>query len=149
MKVRILAAIGLAMIVSGCSDGAAGSSGSTSPVVGTWGRVKSETRVGTDAWADDKNSACLADEMEVYHADGTFESHSGTIRCSAGTTVDTGILRGTWRLTANDTKIVYTYVGFKGEYDATIERLEGTQMTRNWSTLDTKNTQMRVTFAKQ
>jgi hypothetical protein len=150
MKRSILPVALLAMIiVGGCGDPGSEETGSKSPIVGTWLRVQSETRVGTDAWAEDKDSACLSDDTEVYGADGTFEAHSGTMRCSAGTTTDTGVIRGTWRLTANDTKIIYTYQGFKGEYDATLESLDATQMIRSWSTLDTAGTQMRVTFEKQ
>ncbi len=139
--------LGLAMIVGAC--GGNGDSGSTSPIVGTWKRVKSESRVGTAAWAEDPKDACYNDDVEVYGADGKYELFPGTLRCGAPTsTSDTSSVRGTWRLAAGDTKIVYTYEGIPGEYDSAIENLGSTQLIRSWSTLDTKGTQARATYEK-
>lgn len=115
-----------------------------SPIIGTWQVVSYETRTGGGSWSPSPET-CRLDDTEEYAASGRWTRYDGTDQCSAGT----GILSGTWKLRASDTKIVYTYDGFGDEYESTVEELSATRLIISWSAGDVKNTQYRTTLIKK
>lgn len=120
------------------------SSENKSPITGTWKTVSYETREGAGEW-EPTDEACRLDDTEEYKADGSWTKYDGTNQCSAGT----GIIKGTWALTASDTKIVYTYDGFEGEYESTVEQLSEQALIITSSAGDLDNTQYRATYIKK
>jgi hypothetical protein len=114
-----------------------------SPLVGSWKRTKIESRTNANAWVIDTRT-CYTDDVEEYAADGAWTFYDGTKQCSAGT----GIKKGTWKLAAGDTKVIYTYQGVSGEYESTIETLTATALVLTQSTGDVNNTQVRTTYQK-
>jgi len=114
-----------------------------SPLIGTWKKTKIESKTSTTNWTTDTRT-CYNDDVEEYSDGGAWASYDGTKQCSAGT----GIIKGTWKLAAGDTKIIYTYQGYTGEYESTIETSTATSLVLTQSTGDVKNTQIRTTYQK-
>jgi hypothetical protein len=114
-----------------------------SPLIGSWKKVKIESKTSTTNWVTD-NRTCYDDDVEEYSDGGAWASYDGTKQCSAGT----GIIKGTWKLAVNNTKIIYTYQGYTGEYESTVETLTATSLVLTQSTGDVKNTQVRTTYQK-
>ena len=116
---------------------------SPSLIEGTWYKVKIETRQGSDDFVI-QNAACQLDDVEEYTADQKWTMYDGPNQCNAGT----GITRGTWRLTAGNSKIIYTYDGYSGEYESTVQELTDSKLVVIFSAGDLNNTQYRYTFEK-
>lgn len=114
-----------------------------SEIVGTWQVTSYETRQGSGNWQD-AGQACRLDDTEEYESNGQWTKYDGTNQCASGT----GITTGTWKLEANDTKVVYTYDGVPGEYESTVELLSEGSLIVSFSTGDVANTQYRVTYVK-
>jgi len=136
----------LLLLIAGCGADKSEDGSPPSPVVGTWLQTMEESREGTAAWAPVDDIDCRTDNVEEYADDGSWTLYDGTARCSAS---GTGILHGTWRLTANDTKVVYTYEGAGGEYESTIELMSDTDLILTHATGTLSGTQIRSTFEKQ
>src|SRR5690554_3153271 len=115
-----------------------------SPIVGTWNVVNYESRIGNGDWSF-IGEDCRLDDVEEYESNGRWAFYDGTNQCEAGT----GIMAGTWKLKASNTKIVYTYDGYSGEYESTVEELTENSLILSWSTGDINNTQYRTTYKKK
>ena len=133
------------MALAACSSEPAASS-EPSPIVGAWTQTKSEERIGTADWAVAKDAACRTDNTEEYGAGGDFTLYDGTIRCGSG---GTGISKGTWRLTAANTTLIFTYAGASGEYVSTVDSLTATDMVLTFATGETNGQQIRSTYRKR
>lgn len=141
MKINIFKiALSLVVILSSCSKD---DDTSSSKINGTWEVVSYETRQGNLEW-EASSEICRLDDVEEYESNGDWTKYDGTNQCSAGT----GITTGTWKLKANNTKIVYTYDDYSGEYESTVEQLTDNIMVISWSAGDLNNTQYRVTYSK-
>ena len=105
----------------------------------------SENRIGSGAWSTADDVTCRTDNVEEYAADGGWILYDGTIQCGQG---GTGIVHGTWRLAASDTKVVYTYEGASSEYEATVELMTETQLILTYSTGATSGMQVRSSYEK-
>jgi len=116
----------------------------TSPLVGTWTKTKMETKTSSTNWTVDTRT-CYTDDLEEYGADGSWTLYDGTKQCSAGS----GITKGNWRLAANNTKIIFTYQAFSGEYESTVETLSETSLVLTQSVGDLANTEVRITYVKK
>lgn len=112
-------------------------------IIGTWKKIKSEERVGSTAWQD-VTEACQTDDTESYETDGSWAIYDGTYQCTSGS----GIVNGTWKFAASNTKVIYTYEGFSGEYESTIERLTETELVLTQSTGNIAGTQIRNTYTR-
>lgn len=115
-----------------------------SPIIGTWEITNYETRIGNDSWKP-VGEDCKLDDTEEYESNGRWTLYDGVNQCEAGT----GITQGTWKLKASNTKIVYTYDGYSGEYESTVEELTENSLILSWSTGDINNTQYRTTYKKK
>ena len=114
-------------------------------IVGSWKRTKIESRKGTaTTWTLDART-CYKDDIEEFTKDGVYTLYDGTAQCSAGA----GITRGKWKLESGQSKVVFTYDGYSGEYESTVESLTATDMVLSNSVGDTQNTQTRITYQKQ
>jgi hypothetical protein len=143
MKVGWVPLALLGLLVACSSDT---SSGSSSPIVGTWLQVKSEERIGSGDWSVSADADCRTDNTEQYDANGNFTLYDGTNVCGGG---NDSIARGKWRLEAGDTKVIFTYDGIPGEYESTVESLTATDFVRTFSTGTTDGKQARYTFKKK
>jgi hypothetical protein len=114
-----------------------------SPLIGSWKRTKIEKRTGSNAWVLDTRT-CYTDDVEEFEAGGAWTFFDGTKQCSAGT----GITKGSWKLAAGDTKIIFNYQGASGDYESTIETLTTDALVLTQSTGDVNNTQVRTTYQK-
>jgi hypothetical protein len=128
-----------------CSSESA-ESAAPSPVVGAWTQTTAEERFGAADWAVAKDAACRTDNTEEYAANGDFTLYDGTIRCGIG---GTGISKGTWRLAAANTKLIFTYAGTSGDYVSTVESLTATDMVLTFATGETNGRQTRSTYRKR
>ena len=116
-----------------------------SPIVGTWKQTMAEERVGTGSWAAPADAACRLDNTEEFAADGAYTLYDGTLSCGPG---GTGIVSGTWRLAAANTKVIFTYEGTSGEYPSTVEMLTDSDMVLTFDTGRTDGLQTRSTYRK-
>jgi len=116
----------------------------TKPIVGTWQKNKVEKKINSGNWSV-VSLPCQQDDTEEYSANGTWVLYDGANQCSPGS----GITNGTWRLSASDTKVVYTYSGIPGEYESTVESITDSQMILIQSVGDINNTQIRYSYAKK
>lgn len=114
------------------------------PIVGTWQKSKVEQSTNGGAWST-SSEPCQMDDTEEYASGGSWTAYDGPNQCSAGT----GIIKGTWRLAANGSKVIYTYSGYSGEYESTVEQLNGSNMVLVYAVGDNNNTQVRTTFTKK
>ncbi len=115
-----------------------------SPIVGSWQITKIETRITGQNWQN-LGQPCRHDDVEEYQSNGKWTYYDGANQCEPGS----GILRGTWKLAANDTKVVFTYEGASGEYDKNVESLTESSMVLLHNAGDLNNTQYRYTFTKK
>lgn len=113
-------------------------------IVGSWKVIAYETRSNTSPNWEASSETCRLDDTEQYDADGRWTRYDGTNQCSAGT----GILKGTYTIQANNTKIIYQYDDFEGEYESTIESLTNDEFVISWSAGTTDNLQFRATFKR-
>lgn len=114
------------------------------PIVGTWKVISHETRQGNEVTWQPAGEPCKLDNTEVYEADGKWTLYEGTKQCSQGT----GVMKGTWKLAASDTKVVYTYDGVSGEYESSVEELNANKLVLTNSAGDLNNTQYRTVYTK-
>jgi len=104
-----------------------------------------QTRTSGADWADIDDLPCRLDNTEEFGADGKWALYEGNTRCGQG---GTGVLRGQWRLEASDTKIIFTYDDYGGEYESTIEKLTETELVYTESTGATDGSQNRKSYTK-
>jgi hypothetical protein len=112
-------------------------------IEGTWHQVKIEQRTNANPWQDNALT-CNLDDTETFEKDGKWTLYDGLNQCQPGT----GIRTGTWRLTASDTKVIFTYTGVSGEYESTVETLTENNLVLSHSSGDQNNTQFRNTYTK-
>ena len=134
------------LLIVACGSGESSEPAPEGPLVGTWHQTMSEGRVGSGTWSAVDDVSCRTDNVEEYDADGGWVMYDGTVQCGAG---GTGIIRGTWRLAAGDTKVIYTYQGAAGEYESTIELLSDSDLILTQSTGTLSGEQTRNTYEKQ
>ncbi|PZR21116.1 MAG: hypothetical protein DI539_08970 [Flavobacterium psychrophilum] len=125
-----------------CSDDDGKDSSGSSEIVGVWKKTKEETRQGSEAW-EDVTEDCDLDDTEEYEADGDWALYPGTVTCGGA-----AVINGTWSFRANKTKVVYTYDGFEGEYESTVESLTANKLVLTHSSGDVEDTQYRDTYTK-
>lgn len=115
-----------------------------SDLVGTWKKVLVETRNAQTDWqADDRT--CWADDVEEFSENGNWTLYDGTSQCNAGT----GMMTGSWELTASNTKVVFTYDGVPGTYESTVVDLDKENLVLTYSSGDLDHTENRITYIKQ
>ena len=129
----------LGMAVSGCGPE------EVEPIVGVWKLVSQESRVPGETWRPSDYDDCKSDDTEEYSADGEWILYDGTFHCGED---PTGMLKGTWRMAAAGTKVIYTYDLYAGEYESTVEQLTDTQMILSNATGDLAGTQFRNTYVR-
>jgi hypothetical protein len=112
-------------------------------LAGSWKKMKVEKKTPATNWVSD-NRACLSDDIEEFAADGDWTSYDGTMQCSAGT----GIIRGSWKFAVGETKIIFKYEGYTGEYESTVETLTESSLVLTQSSGDLANTQVRTTYQR-
>ena len=113
-------------------------------LLGTWQKTKLESKTATTNWKE-MSQPCQLDDLEEYRPNGDWTLFDGANQCSAST----GIMRGTWRQEASNTKIVYTYDGYGGEYESTVEELSENKMVLVQSTGQLNGQQIRYTYQKK
>lgn len=128
------------LLVTGCRD----DEETPDPIVGTWQKSKVEKSTNGGSWTD-TTAPCELDDTEEYSSNGEWTLYSGPNQCSAGT----GVVRGTWRVAANRTKVVYTYDDVPGEYESTLDHLSGNELVIIHAVGDVANTQYKTTYVKQ
>lgn len=138
---RLIVGVALCAATHGCSS----DSDAARRLLGTWQQTNSESRVGANPWKPASDLACRSDNTEEYGEDDAWTLFDGTNQCGSGAS----IVRGTWRLAAADTKIVYTYERATGEYESTVESLTDTDLILTNSTGDLAGTQTRSTYRKR
>ena len=112
-------------------------------LVGSWTKSKVEKRVSDGLWADITES-CNLDDVEEYASNGNWIFYLGTLRCESGSP----ILKGNWSLAANDSKIIYEYDDYEGQYEKSIETITENVLIVTHSANDLDNSQYRYTFRK-
>lgn len=112
-------------------------------IEGTWHRTKLESRIGSGAWQDE-TLQCQLDNIEIYEKGGVWKAYDGTNQCSPGN----GITTGTWKLTASDTKVIYTYDDYAGEYESTVEELTENSLILTHSSGGISSTQFKTSFTR-
>ncbi len=113
-------------------------------IEGTWKRTKIEMRLGSNPW-EEITESCNLDDTEEYTESGNWSYYDGTNQCNPGS----GIMTGTWKFAADNTKIIYTYTGIDGEYESTIESIEKKKLVLTYSSGDLLGTQYKYTYEKQ
>jgi hypothetical protein len=114
-----------------------------SKIIGVWQKTKEETREGSAAW-EDVTEDCDLDDTEEYEAGGDWALYPGTVTCGSA-----AVINGSWSLKANNTKVVYSYDAFEGEFESNIEELTDTKMVLTHSAGDVDDTQYRDTYIKK
>lgn len=142
---RLLAAVLGVALLTACSSEGTSRSDDSSPIVGTWKVLSDQERIGTKDWTP-SSEACRSDNTEEYKAGGAWTLYAGDNQCGGG---GTGISKGTWRLAAANTKVIYTYERFRGEYESTVESLTETEMILTKATGETNGRQWRTVYRKQ
>lgn len=95
-------------------------------LIGSWEVIKYEESLDGINWSDDPNNYCVIDDVWEFTENNVMNYYDGAVLCnnSSGTQIE----KGTWKLTANETKIIFTYDGHPGEYESTIESLTETEL---------------------
>jgi hypothetical protein len=117
---------------------------SESPIVGTWKIVAYESRQNSSPTWSDAGEPCKLDDTEEYSANGNWVRYDGNYQCGGST----GVVRGRWALRASNTKVVYTYDDFAGEYESTVDELSASTLVLSWAAGDINGTQYRATYRK-
>ncbi len=145
MKTTLLNALAIVIILfSSCEKKDETDPVTVSPLIGSWMKTKVETKTSSTDWKVDAKT-CYTDDLEEYEASGTWTLYDGTQQCTAGS----GITKGTWKFAANNAKLVFTYQGFSGSYESTVETLTDKSMVLTQSTGDLAKTEMRITYVKK
>ena len=113
-------------------------------LLGTWQKVKLESKTNTTDWKV-LSQPCQLDDLEEYRPSGDWTLFSGAAQCSPGN----GVLRGTWKQAADGSKLIYTYEGAGGEYESTLAELTDDQMVLVQSTGQTNGQQIRFTYERR
>ena len=129
------------LFITGCEKKS--SDDDLSPLIASWKKIKIEARTSSTPWVID-NRTCYTDDIEEFDSKGGWTSYDGTNQCSAGT----GIITGSWKFAVNETKIIFSYEGYTGEYESTIETLTENVLVLTQSAGDLNNTQIRTTYQK-
>lgn len=129
--------------VLACSadDNSSSASEVAQKLTGSWMRTSIEENNG-NGW-EDITQDCDLDDVEEFSPDGVYIIYPGTDTCH-GSMVE----YGTWRLGAGDTKIVFTYDGYEGEYESTISTLTESYLEITHSVGDVNDTQIRKKYSK-
>lgn len=113
-------------------------------LLGSWQKIKLESKTATTSW-NDITQSCQLDDIEEYRPSGDWTHFDGATQCSAGN----GILRGTWKQEAEGAKIIYTYEKASGEYESTVVELTDSQLILVHSTGQTNGQQIRTTYERK
>lgn len=138
----LICILSLSTLFLSCSDEKESDSSSNNLITGSWQKNKVETRINSEPWIDITTS-CNIDDVEEYEANKDWTLFPGTNTCNSES-----IITGKWNLRANNTKLVYTYDGFPGEYESSIESLTQQNLVLTQNTGDVNNTQFRFTYSK-
>ncbi|CAM3992402.1 hypothetical protein FLAN108750_03570 [Flavobacterium antarcticum] len=112
-------------------------------LIGSWTKAKVEKRTNEGQWTDITEN-CNLDDVEEYASNSNWTFYLGTLRCESGAPV----LKGSWNLAANDTKIIYEYDDYEGQYEKSIETITENVLIVTHSANDLANSQYRYTFNK-
>ncbi|MDV6170100.1 lipocalin family protein [Flavobacterium sp. DG1-102-2] len=134
--------LGASLFVS-CQDDDSDKGGSGNSIVGVWQKTKEETRLGSGTWQA-VTEDCDLDDTEEYKSDGSWTFYPGTVTCGSA-----AVLNGTWKLRANDTKVLFTYDGVDGAYESTLEELTDSKLVLTHSAGDVEDTQYRDTYKRK
>jgi hypothetical protein len=141
---KVLVGVLALMTLTACSSKGSSTPEESGPIVGTWKVTAFEERIGETDWAPNTADPCVLDNTEEYEGDGSWTLYDGNNRCGTA-----GIRHGTWRLTASNTKVVYTYEGIRGEYESTVESLTETELVLTRATGEVNGRQTRHSYRKQ
>lgn len=115
-------------------------------IVGTWRVNKIEKKTGNGVWEDDA-SDCNIGSVEEYDKSGTWTYYPAPgSPCSGSTGMPS---YGSYRFTASNTKLMFTYDDTYGEYDKSVESITKTTMVLSHNAGTTDNLQFRYTFSKE
>jgi hypothetical protein len=115
-------------------------------IVGAWKVINYESRTTTPATDWYRGEECRFDNVEEFLKDGTYTLYDGTQKCG---TNSGGITKGTWRLAANNQKVILTYEGVLGEYETTIEEINESTMVLSFASGTLNGLQNRVTYSRE
>ncbi|MNK06500.1 hypothetical protein D3C87_243990 [compost metagenome] len=131
------------LFITGCSGDDNKEAVNDSEIVGVWTKMKEEKRVGLAEWQD-VTEDCDLDDTEEYKSNGDWAMYMGTITCGSR-----DAMYGTWSFRANETKVMFTYDEYEGEYEKTVEELSENKMILSHNTGDVQDTQYRITYIKK
>jgi hypothetical protein len=131
----------IALVTISCSKEEDSSSSVQKNLQTSWTKDKVERRINEGAWQD-ITATCNLDDIEEYQSNSDWTLFPGTNTCNAES-----VTTGSWTLRANDTKIIYTYDGFAGEYESSIETVTQNVLVLTQNTGDLNNTQFRFTYS--
>lgn len=130
--------------LSSCSsddDSTSYQSETASKLIGSWKRTSIESNNG-NGWTD-ITQTCDLDDIEEFSNDGTYIYYPGTNTCNSSL-----VEYGTWRLAASDSRIVFTYDGYDGEYESSNVTINEGYLEITHSVGDTSNTQIKKKYSK-
>lgn len=114
-------------------------------LIGAWTESKIEELGEAGNWID-FTRPCDLDDVSEFLPSGKYALYQGVNICEGG---DHTVLNGAWRLGSNDTKIIFTYEAYSGEYERSIESFTATQMVLKHATGETVSRQIRTTYVKK
>lgn len=113
-------------------------------LIGSWNRTKIESRKPNEEWQDITKN-CDKDDVEEFQSSGKYVLYPGTALCND----QDGLLStGTWRTASNDTKIIFTYDEYEGEYESSIESISSTTLVLKHATGLEDQSEIRKTYTK-
>jgi len=139
--INLLIMLSMLCIFSSCDKD--DEEGESSPIVGTWQVVNYERKTGVNGpWSVVSDLSCRMQERQTYGQSGQFSQVSGA--CSGSTA---GI-SGTWKLSADQKSITYTYTNYSGEYVRTVEKLNDSELVISWDSGTTTGAYFRASYRK-
>jgi hypothetical protein len=145
MKIKILVVFSIIFISSMLLFSCVDSEKDNPEIVGTWKVINYESKTQTPLTDWYTADECRFDNLEEFLGDGTWTQYDGTLKCG---TNSGGLTKGTWRLAANNQKVIFAYEGFSGEYERTIEQLNETTLILSFASGTLNGLQNRVTYSR-
>lgn len=141
-KLHFIATLILALVATSCSKDDDSGSSVKKNLEASWTKDKVETRINDGSWQN-ITATCNLDDVEEYQSNNDWTLYPGTNLCNSES-----VTTGSWSLRANDTKIIYTYDGFSGEYESSIETITENVLILTQNVGDLNNTQFRFSYSK-
>jgi hypothetical protein len=141
-KLFLILSLTMSLLLSSCSKDEESNSETKNFLLGSWKKNKVEKRINSNPW-EDITVNCNLDDVEEYESNSDWALFPGTNTCNSES-----IVTGNWSLGASDTKIIYTYDAFSGEYESSIESISASSLVLTQNTGDLNNTQFRFTYTK-